>query len=492
MSTKKQRMDGYIRVSTVRGREGNSYISPDVQREAIQRWADYKDVEIVEWFIDEDWSGGTHERPGLEVAVRRALDRETDGIVSWKIDRFSRHTESGLRDLARLEAVGARLAFTAEDIDTSGAIGRLVYTILLGSATYFLDNIKAGWITAKSKAVARGAKLGGTPFGYARNKDGTLSVCDVEGPIVQEAFRMAAEGCQVGEVAEYLRHAAPVRLRASNRPNGRRKMGDARNWTHRAVRMVLCNRSYLGEVRYGDGDGALIQLDAHKPLVTRKVFALAQAMAQTVKTRAPKADFPLAGVLVCDGCGEPLIGSRSGTPPRRAYRCGRDGSRRDENKIVLTCAAKAYVNAEGVEGYLIDYLQRGYKPPVADRPSEDATARIAAIEEELVAAEEELDLFADDITARAALKDRYHEKLTQRTSRVEDLRRQLREAHEALPGDKLSRAELGTLTPDKLKRALRRSGITVVVRKAGRGVREIAPRVHIGLPDDEPPAMLAA
>src|SRR5262245_57707927 len=35
-----KRMDGYVRVSRVGGREGPGYMSPDVQREAIERWAD--------------------------------------------------------------------------------------------------------------------------------------------------------------------------------------------------------------------------------------------------------------------------------------------------------------------------------------------------------------------------------------------------------------------------------------------------------------------
>src|SRR3954470_16005817 len=88
-------MDGYIRVSRRLGREGPGYISPKVQREAIERWAEYKGIRIAEWHDDEDESGGTHDRPGLARAVERAVSGETGGIVSWKIDRFSRYTEGG-------------------------------------------------------------------------------------------------------------------------------------------------------------------------------------------------------------------------------------------------------------------------------------------------------------------------------------------------------------------------------------------------------------
>src|SRR4051795_10731490 len=90
---KNRTMDGYIRVSRRMGRKGPGYISPHVQREAIERWAEYKGVTIAEWHVDEDESGGTHDRPGLERAVERAVRGDTGGIVSWRIDRFSRFTE---------------------------------------------------------------------------------------------------------------------------------------------------------------------------------------------------------------------------------------------------------------------------------------------------------------------------------------------------------------------------------------------------------------
>src|SRR5437764_1333915 len=165
-------MDGYIRVSRRMGREGPGYISPDVQRQAIERWAEYKGVEIAEWHVDEDWSGGSHDRPGLAAAIARAIDGETAGIVCWKIDRFSRYTEGGLQDLRRLEESGARLAFVTEDIDTSGPMGKFVYTVMLAMSEYFLDNIKASWRIAKSRAMDRGVKIGPTPFGYRRANDG--------------------------------------------------------------------------------------------------------------------------------------------------------------------------------------------------------------------------------------------------------------------------------------------------------------------------------
>ena len=81
--TTPSRMDGYIRVSRVAGREGPSYISPTVQRASIEKWADYRGVEIVAWHVDEDESGGDDvrlpEEPGDMLTA--APTRET-GILA--------------------------------------------------------------------------------------------------------------------------------------------------------------------------------------------------------------------------------------------------------------------------------------------------------------------------------------------------------------------------------------------------------------------------
>ena len=72
----------YIRVSRVGDRAGHeSYGSPDDQRREIDRTADYKRIEIVGEHVDEDESGGTHDRPGLEAAIAAALSGKVDAIV---------------------------------------------------------------------------------------------------------------------------------------------------------------------------------------------------------------------------------------------------------------------------------------------------------------------------------------------------------------------------------------------------------------------------
>ena len=70
-------LDAYIRVSQVRGREGESFISPEVQREQIARWAKMRGATIVAEHEDLDQSGGKMSRPAFDQMMERVAAGET-------------------------------------------------------------------------------------------------------------------------------------------------------------------------------------------------------------------------------------------------------------------------------------------------------------------------------------------------------------------------------------------------------------------------------
>jgi DNA invertase Pin-like site-specific DNA recombinase len=72
--------DGYIRVSKVGKRGGESFISPSEQRAAIEAWTRSTGTEILEWHEDLDESGGTLDRPAFTFALERCRAGLTGGI----------------------------------------------------------------------------------------------------------------------------------------------------------------------------------------------------------------------------------------------------------------------------------------------------------------------------------------------------------------------------------------------------------------------------
>jgi site-specific DNA recombinase len=180
-------LDAYIRVSRVGGRAGEGYISPDVQREAIEGYARDLGGAIVAWHDDQDYSGGNVERPGFQQVLERLRDGETDGIIVMKIDRFARSVADGAAVVRGIISRKQVFASCHERIDSRTPEGKYMLTSFLANAELFLDQAKASWWTAKARAVARGAHIGPTPIGYQRipkgeERSGCLLPHPVYGP----------------------------------------------------------------------------------------------------------------------------------------------------------------------------------------------------------------------------------------------------------------------------------------------------------------------
>ena len=95
-------MLGYVRVSDVDGRRGDRFISPDVQREAIERFVNGKRYELIDVVLELDESGGTVARPGLERVLERIEAGEADALAVAYLSRLSRRVLHGLEIVQRL------------------------------------------------------------------------------------------------------------------------------------------------------------------------------------------------------------------------------------------------------------------------------------------------------------------------------------------------------------------------------------------------------
>jgi DNA invertase Pin-like site-specific DNA recombinase len=186
-------MDAYIRVSRVAGREGDSFISPDVQREAIEAWAKANGVEIANWYVELDESGKNRNRPQLTEALERARAGLTGGIVAAKLDRISRSL-AHLGDLIE-EARRGGWNIVALDLglDLRSGNGKLVANVLGSVAEWELDRRTQDWNQAVTTAIGAGKYISAKPpIGYRKGKDGRLVVDPEVAPIIRQVFRLRA------------------------------------------------------------------------------------------------------------------------------------------------------------------------------------------------------------------------------------------------------------------------------------------------------------
>jgi site-specific DNA recombinase len=277
-------LDGYIRVSRVGKRSGDSFISPQIQRERCEGVAQAGGHTIVRWFEDLDESGGKADRPGFQKVLARIEAGETQGVVVAKLDRFARSVADAATAMKRIEAAGGALMVAESSLDTSTSFGRFAMHMMLAMAELELERIREGWDAARASAVARGVHVASrTPTGYSRDA-GKRLVPSRDAVVVTELFRRKARGDSWNELASVLEGAAVVTPYGST------------NWTNGSMKGILRNRVYLGEARSGEH----ILPDAHQPLTDEVTWRAAQRIKQAPSSR--KSTSLLSGLLRCAGC----------------------------------------------------------------------------------------------------------------------------------------------------------------------------------------------
>lgn len=300
------RLVGYIRVSQVRGREGETFISPLEQRDRIAAQAAAGGHAIVEWLEDLDEPGSRYERPGFQRALTMIEAGEVDGMAVASLDRFARSSHDAALALRRIEDAGGALISVRDGLDTSTPIGRFARTLMLAIAELELERIRENWQVATRRAVARGVHISAkVPFGYRRAEDGRLVVEPEEAQAVRDIFSMRAEQVSWHTICEHLDRTSPRAVGA---------------WTHQRIDWMVRNRVYLGEARSGD----LRNAEAHEPIVSRVEWEAAQSRGE----RRPFRGVPalLSGIARCGSCGYALTRNWA-RPDFPNYGCGKRRAR---------------------------------------------------------------------------------------------------------------------------------------------------------------------
>jgi DNA invertase Pin-like site-specific DNA recombinase len=116
----------YCRVSTRRQKT-------DSQKADILHWLTGNAVTpaAVQWFEDVD-SGTTLKRPAFDRMQQGIFTGTITTVVVWKLDRISRRQREGVNLLADWCERGVRVVVITQQLDLSGAVGRLVASVLFG------------------------------------------------------------------------------------------------------------------------------------------------------------------------------------------------------------------------------------------------------------------------------------------------------------------------------------------------------------------------
>jgi site-specific DNA recombinase len=354
-----RRAIGVVRISRVGDRTGETFVSPDEQRERIRAYCEREGLELADAdvLLEQDVSGGAPlaKRPGLRRAVEAVEAGEAEVVVVAYFDRLVRSLTVQAEVVGRVEAAGG--AILAVDIGqlTNGSAGQWLSGTMLGAvAEYHRRATAERTDDAKRRAVERGVPpFPNVPPGYRRGEGGRLEVDPATSPTVAEAFRLRAEGATIKDVRAFLRAHGIDR-------------------SFHGVQSLLGSRIVLGELRFGDN----LNERAHPALIDEATWRRVQKIALP-RGRRPVSERLLArlGVLRCGTCGARMVigSTRQQGKTYAMYRCPPIGDCKQRVTISANMAEAAV--AEAVQTFLADVVGNASIGEDAERAARDLDAR---------------------------------------------------------------------------------------------------------------------
>ena len=168
MKENRKRCYIYIRVSTEMQVEG---FSLDAQRDKLEKYAEYKDFEIVREYCDAGKSGksisGRPQFMQMMCDIETQRDPDISFVLVFKLSRFGRNAADVLNSLQLLQDYNTNLICVEDGIDSSKDSGKLTITVLSAVAEIERENILVQTMEGRKQKAREGKWNGGRPpFGY--------------------------------------------------------------------------------------------------------------------------------------------------------------------------------------------------------------------------------------------------------------------------------------------------------------------------------------
>lgn len=146
----------YARVST-------NDQSTQMQTRDLLAYAESRGWKVHKVYEDVGISGSKASRPSLDKMMADAEAKKFDVVLVWRFDRFARSTKHLITALEQFKTLGINFVSHNENIDTSSAVGEMIFTMISGMAQFERRLIQERVVAGLKNAKAKGKKLGRKP-----------------------------------------------------------------------------------------------------------------------------------------------------------------------------------------------------------------------------------------------------------------------------------------------------------------------------------------
>lgn len=317
----------YCRVSTDIQMEGYSI---DAQKDFLKTYCKMHEIDNYEFYIDGGYSGSNINRPDMQRLIDDVEDHKIDIVVVFKLDRLSRSQKDTLYLIEEIfNPNDCGFVSIKENFDTNTPFGKAMVGILSVFAQLERETILERTRIGRKKRAEEGLWYGSgnLPFAYDYDeKKGILVPNKEKVKIVNKMIELYLQGMPMTQVAALF------------------------GVQDQTVRNVFTSPVGLGKIPYRDE----IFEGQHEAIMTQETYDKLQQKMKERSVTYKRANYLLAGKIICGRCGAKYRYQKAGTTSVRLYCYSQQTTKKHLIKDA-NCDNKKYYDYE-IEDYVIKDL----------------------------------------------------------------------------------------------------------------------------------------
>ena len=317
----------YARLSNDDDQEMNILLN---QREICQAFAEQHGYIIVGQSFDDNISGMSFDRRGLDELTAAVDADKTDAVIVKDLSRLGRHRTQTALFIDYLREHQVRVISATEGVDTFRDEDDLIIGVRgLMNDYYAIDigkRIRAGYHQKQKEGIVIIPS-----FGYWKDKNtGEIKVVEEAAETVRMIYSLYLDGVGLKEIARRLNEQGrktPAQLQYERYGKRRQDIRKAKDgsyvWTYTSVKNILTDESYAGVLTnhrkqmregktYAVPEAEQFRHEGVYPVIIQRedwerVQELLSQNARNHSVHGNKANHHYAGLLACAECGNPFV-----------------------------------------------------------------------------------------------------------------------------------------------------------------------------------------
>ena len=316
----------YIRLSR---EDGDDLESESVtnQRSLLIGYLKTHNLDYVDIYVDDGYTGTNFERPGFKRMVEDIKCGKINMVITKDLSRLGRdHVMTGFYVESFFPRNDVRYIALNDDIDTfyeTSGSDMMPFKLSMNDmyAKDISKKVRSNLLQMKKDGKFCGSSA---PFGYMRDPNNKhVLIPNLEtAPIVKRIFDLYVSGYGSSSIAEILtKEGVPTPIMYKYSSLKLHRFDHPEIWKHTSVSNIIKNRVYIGDLLQHTSQKVnykikkrkrvpksewCIKENAHKPLIDRKTFEIAQSIKNSndnYKESRRNVEYILSDLVYCKDCG---------------------------------------------------------------------------------------------------------------------------------------------------------------------------------------------